>query len=122
MSKWLFKLVMAGALCALASPALAHAMLERAAPRVGEIVHVSPTQLRLEFSEGVEPSISRVTLADAQNAQIPLGTLSTEPGNRRVLLASIRGVLRQGVYHVTWRVVSVDTHVTQGDFRFTVAP
>jgi methionine-rich copper-binding protein CopC len=30
--------------------------------------------------------------------------------------------LTQGVYTVTWRAVSVDTHVTTGDFKFTVAP
>jgi methionine-rich copper-binding protein CopC len=30
--------------------------------------------------------------------------------------------LTPGVYTVTWRAVSVDTHVTTGDFKFTVAP
>jgi methionine-rich copper-binding protein CopC len=28
--------------------------------------------------------------------------------------------LKAGVYHVQWRVISVDTHRTQGNFSFTV--
>jgi len=30
--------------------------------------------------------------------------------------------LAPGAYKVIWRVTSVDTHVTNGDFRFEVAP
>jgi methionine-rich copper-binding protein CopC len=30
--------------------------------------------------------------------------------------------LAPGIYKVVWRVVSVDSHVTDGDFKFTVAP
>jgi methionine-rich copper-binding protein CopC len=29
--------------------------------------------------------------------------------------------LEPGRYRVTWRVLSVDTHVTEGDFTFEVA-
>jgi methionine-rich copper-binding protein CopC len=27
-----------------------------------------------------------------------------------------------GTYHVTWRVLSVDTHTTDGNFTFQVGP
>jgi len=37
-----------------------------------------------------------------------------------VLSVSVRA-LPPGVYTVKWRVLSVDTHVTEGDFAFTVA-
>ena len=30
--------------------------------------------------------------------------------------------LAPGTYRVVWRVLSVDTHVTEGDFTFTVVP
>jgi hypothetical protein len=30
--------------------------------------------------------------------------------------------LAPGTYRVTWRVLSIDTHVTDGDFTFDVAP
>jgi methionine-rich copper-binding protein CopC len=35
----------------------------------------------------------------------------------RVSLAS----LQSGIYKVVWRVVSVDTHVTSGNFTFRIA-
>ena len=38
-----------------------------------------------------------------------------------VLLVSLPQ-LAPGTYKVTWRVLSVDTHVTEGDFTFDVAP
>ena len=38
-----------------------------------------------------------------------------------ILRASLKP-LAAGTYKVVWRVVSVDTHVTNGDFRFTMAP
>jgi copper resistance protein C len=30
--------------------------------------------------------------------------------------------LAPGSYKVIWRVLSVDTHVTEGDYKFRVAP
>jgi len=39
-----------------------------------------------------------------------------------VLLRVSLPVLPPGAYRVTWRVLSVDAHVTEGDFTFDVAP
>jgi methionine-rich copper-binding protein CopC len=30
--------------------------------------------------------------------------------------------LEPGLYRVIWRVLSIDTHVTEGDYTFRVAP
>lgn len=38
------------------------------------------------------------------------------------LTARIGHALKPGVYVVSWHVVSVDTHHTQGSFKFTVTP
>jgi methionine-rich copper-binding protein CopC len=40
---------------------------------------------------------------------------------RQLLRVSLE-TLAPGQYRVEWRVVSVDTHVTQGDFAFRVVP
>ena len=111
-----------GAIVALAAPAYAHAMLDRAVPAVGAVVHAAPTEIRLEFSEGVEAVLSRVSLTDEQGKAIPLGPATTAKGDRRILVTPVSGALSPGAYRVTWRVVSVDSHVTQGDFSFTVRP
>ncbi len=105
----------------IATGAFAHAQLEKATPAVGGTV-ASASQIRLEFSEGVEPRFSGVTLTSAGGGSVPLGRAKTEPGNASILVIPIGKPLSPGVYTVRWHAVSVDTHHTQGDFQFTVKP
>ncbi len=103
------------------APASAHAMLERANPMVGAIVRAAPGAISLRFSEAVEPALCTVSLSRNDGTGVPLAAfVASDHG--RVLGASVRGAMAPGIYRVHWRVVSVDTHVTQGDFSFTIAP
>ncbi|HTR13914.1 MAG TPA: copper homeostasis periplasmic binding protein CopC [Roseiarcus sp.] len=102
-----------------ATQAYAHAQLEKATPAVGGMV-TPPNEIRLEFSEGVEPKFSKVTLRGAGGAAAPLGAPKVEAGHPNVLIAPIAKPLAPGVYTVHWHAVSVDTHHTQGNFSFTV--
>jgi copper resistance protein C len=104
-----------------ATAAYAHAQLQKATPAVGGTV-ASASEIRLEFSERVEPRFSGVTLEAAGGASVPLGPAKAEAGNASVLIVPIAKLLSPGVYKVHWRAVSVDTHHTQGDFQFTVKP
>ncbi|MBV8104580.1 MAG: copper homeostasis periplasmic binding protein CopC [Hyphomicrobiales bacterium] len=103
----------------VASQAFAHAQLEKSTPPVGGTV-TSPSEIRLEFSEGVEPRFSGVTLTSAGGATAPLGAARTEAGHQEVLIVPIAKALPPGAYIVHWHAVSVDTHHTQGTFDFTV--
>ena len=58
---------------------------------------------------------AKVILIDEQKGFV-FTAKSNDEG--RYLFASIP----PGVYTVRWRVVSVDTHATQGDFSFRVGP
>ena len=102
-----------------ATSAFAHAQLEKATPAVGSTV-APPSQIRLEFSEGVEPHFSGVTLTGAGGAAVPLGQAKVEAGDQKVLIVPIAKALSPGAYTVHWHAVSVDTHHTQGTFEFTV--
>jgi len=101
--------------------ALAHAQLEKATPPVGGAV-ASASEIRLTFSEGVEPKFCKVTLTGPGGASVPLGAAKTEAGNPAVLVVPIDKPLAAGAYKVHWQAVSVDTHHTQGAFDFTVKP
>ncbi len=103
-----------------ATSAFAHAQLEKATPAVGSTVS-PPSEIRLEFSEGVELKFTKVTLTGPSGAAA-LGAASTESGNQAVLIVPISRPLSAGVYTVRWQAVSVDTHHTQGTFEFTVKP
>ena len=105
----------------IATPALAHAQLEKATPPVGGTV-ASASEIRLEFSEGVEPRFSGVTVTAPGGANVPLGAPKVEAGDQKVLIVPIANALAAGAYKVHWHAVSVDTHHTQGTFEFMVKP
>lgn len=112
--------LLAAALYGLAPPAFAHAFLARAEPAVGAIVHGTITTLRLRFTERIEPTLCRITLINAAG-QIIAGSNLTAEGDGRILAAHV-AALMPGAYRVRWHAVSVDTHVTEGDYSFTIAP
>jgi copper resistance protein C len=103
---------------ALGGQAHAHAFLEHAEPRVGATVQTAPAKLTLTFSQDIEPAFSSVKVTDAKGRPVDKGDVQVQGALMQVALAS----LGPGDYTVTWRVVSVDTHVTEGDFVFHVAP
>lgn len=103
---------------AITGPALAHAMLESASPPVGGTV-AAPSDIRITFSEGVEPKFSGVALSGPGGA-VPTSKASVAAGDNKTLVVHIAAKLAPGAYTVKWHVVSVDTHRTQGDFAFTV--
>ena len=120
--KSMFRAVASLAFAMVASAAFAHALLEKAVPAVGGTVSGSPKEIRIKFSEGVEPRFSGIALATDAGAAAPTGKASVDPADNATLIAPVPQPLKPGVYTVTWHVVSVDTHKTQGSFNFTVAP
>ncbi len=101
-------------------PAFAHAFLQTASPKAGAQLSAAPQEVRITFSEAVEPAFSRITVAG------PTGFGGADParpaGDPRTLAAPLRGPFPAGGYIVRWRVVSHDSHVTQGTFRFELKP
>jgi len=104
-----------------ASDALAHAFLDHARPAVGSTVHGSPAQLRLWFTQQLEPAFSTVQVLDRSGKRVDKADAKVDATDATVLQLSLPP-LAPGTYRVTWRVLSVDTHVTEGDFTFDVAP
>jgi copper resistance protein C len=99
----------------------AHGVLERTDPRAGGAVKTPPTQVRLWFTGALEPAYSRVRVLDAAGKRLDLRDGAVDPANAALLRVSLPA-LAPGRYRVVWRVLSVDTHVTEGDFTFDVAP
>jgi copper resistance protein C len=102
-----------------ATAALAHAHLDKTSPPAGGAVS-PPSEIRLKFTEGLEPKFSGIALAAKDGAVQPLGAVGVDPADNSVLIAKIDKPLTPGVYTVAWHVVSVDTHRTRGSFSFTV--
>ncbi|HEV2673743.1 MAG TPA: copper homeostasis periplasmic binding protein CopC [Aliidongia sp.] len=110
-----------GLLLAFSGQAFAHAMLETAAPSAGSTV-ATPDEIRLGFTEALEPRFSSITVTDAAGKPIAAPKAAPDPADAKVLELHPSAPLAPGRYHVAWAVVSVDTHRTQGGFDFTVQP
>ena len=107
-------------LAAATSSAFAHAMLDHAAPRVGSTVSPAPKELVLWFTQKLEPAFSSIEVRSERGAPVNAGK-AIVVGDRTQLRVPLK-TLPPGTYKVIWRVLSVDTHRTEGDFTFRVGP
>jgi methionine-rich copper-binding protein CopC len=104
----------------VASPALAHAMLEAAVPRVGSTVSPSPANVTLNFSVGLEPRFSSIRVDAANGGRVDKNDAHTAEADPKQLVIDLLP-LSPGPYTVTWHALSVDGHRTQGHFTFSVS-
>jgi methionine-rich copper-binding protein CopC len=101
--------------------AFAHAFLDHAVPGVGMEVSGSPRELRLYFTQGVVIAFSGVSVVSSTGAAIPASKPVNDPSDQQIVIVRLGRALPPGTYTVSWHVVSVDTHPTQGTFHFTVS-
>jgi methionine-rich copper-binding protein CopC len=103
----------------MATSASAHPTLKSANPADGAAVS-APTEITLNFSEGVISKFSKVELQDQGGKSIATGKIATNPNDERQLVVPLQVPLQAGTYTVKWNVVSVDTHRVNGAYSFRV--
>jgi methionine-rich copper-binding protein CopC len=101
------------------TPAFAHAHLDSSAPTADAKPVEPPAEVTLDFSEDIEPTFSAIEVEDAKGARVDKGDVHIAPDNAKRLVVSINA-LEPGVYKVTWRVTSTDTHRSKGSFSFSI--
>lgn len=108
------------ALTALAPAAAgAHAALVASAPARRATLADPPARVELTFSERLEPAYARLTVEDAGGARVDRGDAAVARDDARRLGVTL-GPLGPGTYRVRYRVLSVDGHVVEASFPFTV--
>lgn len=95
----------------------AHAYILQSTPLQDAELTDSPSIIRIKFTEKIDTKLSTITLQNSADGSSIPGTLSSE--GDVTLLYSIPK-LDKGVYKVSWQVLSLDTHITDGSFRFAV--
>jgi len=98
----------------------AHAFLKDAEPGVGSTIQASPSEVRIRFTENIELAFSSIQVFDAYGKEVDKRDVHLDRSDRARLHVSLPR-LEAGIYKVVWRVVSVDTHVTNGSFTFRVS-
>ncbi len=99
----------------------AHAFLDHSDPPVGGKVHSGPAVVRIWFTEAIDPASSNIQVFDATGKRVDKKDTHTDHVNHSLLQVSLSRI-EPGTYKVIWRVMSADTHVTNGDFKFQVTP
>jgi copper resistance protein C len=109
------------ALLVMASPAWPHASLVRSSPARRATLATAPDRVQLWFNEAVEPRFSSVSVRDAAGQSVDLGDARVDPEDPKRLTVGLRP-LGRGTYRVRFRVLSVDGHVVESEFPFTLRP
>ena len=101
--------------------AFAHAFLDHANPSVGSTVRGSPAEVKVWFTQELEPAFSNLQVVDQTGAQVDKKNHAVDPSDKTLLKVSLPN-LPPGKYKAVYHVLSVDTHVTDGSFNFEVTP
>jgi copper resistance protein C len=112
-------LVLSLALLSGAATAHAHAYLDHASPLVGSTVKASPSEVRMWFTQSLEPKFTAAQLRSSSGTVVATGGVDT--ADPKQIVIRVRA-LPPGSYKVIWKVLSVDTHRTEGSFGFEVKP
>ncbi len=97
-----------------------HAFPIRSDPRVGWTIASSPSKVTIWFDGGLEPAFSTIAVYNSAKRQVDKGNGRVSGTDASVLEVDLPA-LAPGTYRVYWRVLAKDTHVTEGDFTFTIA-
>ncbi len=99
---------------------LAHSNLERSDPPAGAILRQAPAEVRLWFSEDLEPRFSRAVVYDESRQVVSTdsGVATSDP---RLLVVDLGPGLTTGWYVVSWQAQArVDGHLTRGVVAFGI--
>ena len=97
----------------------AHAKLARSEPPASSTLRGTPPEIRLWFTENLEPAFSAAQLLDGERRQVG-GAVAQVDAVNAALLRMRLPALGPGQYRVVYRVVSIDSHVTAGELTFRI--
>src|SRR2546429_7150669 len=106
------------AISLLATSADAHPKLNSASPAADVSSKVSPTEIKLNFSEGVIAKFSGIELRDETGKTIATGVAATDPKDRTQLVVPLPAPLMAGHYKGTWHSVFQKTPPGKGGDSF----
>jgi copper transport protein len=101
--------------------AQAHAVLLRSDPAQDARLRTAPAQVRMWFSEDLNPALSTAVVLNSHSRRIDQQDAHVSPADSTEMDVSLQANLPPDIYVVVWRSVSnIDGHVLRGSFLFTV--
>jgi copper resistance protein C len=113
-------LIMAMAVCLHSTPVLAHAMLVKAEPARRAALTKAPAQVRLWFNEEIEKDYASLAVFNAgKTTPVTEAKPQIAADDPKSIVLPLPE-LDAGKYTVKFRVLSVDGHVVDSSYDFTV--
>jgi copper resistance protein C len=96
-----------------------HAYLVKSSPARRAVLSSSPVRVVLWFNERLEAQFSQLSVWNNEGGQVDGGDTQVGPDDPKKISVGIP-TLPAGTYTVKFRVLSVDGHVVEAEFPFTV--
>jgi len=97
----------------------AHASLVKSVPIHRAVLARVPARVQLWFNERLEAHFCALSVWNASGQQVDSGDVQVGPDDPKKLSVGL-AVLVPGTYTVKYRVLSVDSHIVEHQFTFTV--
>jgi methionine-rich copper-binding protein CopC len=107
------------AMLLMAGPALSHGVLERSEPAAGARLSVAPSEMRLHFSERVEPTFTTVKLVGPGGKELKTEKASAGKDDAKTIVQPLPA-LTSGAYSARWSTMGRDGHRVKGEIPFSV--
>jgi methionine-rich copper-binding protein CopC len=114
-----YRLIVLAIFCSLPALASAHAYLVKSVPAGRATLFSSPGKIQLWFNERLEPKYSTLTVYDSAGKRVDADQAQVLADDPKQLSLALKA-LPAGRYTVKFRVLSVDGHVVEQSFPFTV--
>ena len=101
----------------------AHTHLKKSDPKADSVLVKAPQNIVLSFSEPIEPTMSKIEVKDSTGKEVASGPVTANADDPRTVDVALKDMKdAAGVFEVSWKAVSKDTHKSAGKFKFSVVP
>jgi len=106
-------------LCVSPSTVWSHASLVKSVPARRAQIFQSPAQIQLWFNERLEARFSSLTVIDSGGKRVDSGDVAVDTDEPKRISVGVKPLL-PGQYKIRFRVLSVDGHIVEDEFPFTI--
>lgn len=100
-------------------PVFAHAIMVKSQPLADSTIAESPKQVDVWFNDKVGSEYKALAVIDSAGKRVDNKDIEQETFDQSHLYITVPQ-LPPGTYNVRYRVVSLDTHIVTGKFKFTI--
>lgn len=100
-------------------PVFAHAIMVKSQPLADSTIADSPKQVDVWFNDKVGSEYKALAVIDSAGKRVDNKDIEQETFDQSHLYITVPQ-LPPGTYNVRYRVVSLDTHIVTGKFKFTI--